>query len=113
MVEGEFFGRNPGIAVIAPPFGNAILPPLAFTQFTCGIALFAQLFIGYVGKNVHCGMMAQAGLEIQEYARKRKIYTGFYLFKRLKQQVKCSLYILSMTSRVSAYRPPTITGTIL
>ncbi len=58
VVEGELFGCNLGVAVVAAPFGNTILPPLALAQFACSIALFAQLLFGDVGKNIHAQMMA-------------------------------------------------------
>ena|GEM_PF-6919058 len=87
MVEGEFFGCYPGVAVVAATFGNAVLPPLALAQFTCGVAFFAQLLFGNVYENIHPKMMAQAGLRIQAYASQGEIYTGFSLFQGLKQQV--------------------------
>jgi hypothetical protein len=65
VIQGQLFGGDLGVAVVAAPPGNAILPPLAFTQFARGFALFAQLFFGDIDENIHAGIMAQAGMKIQ------------------------------------------------
>gem|GEM_PF-4300833 len=53
VIQGELFGCHLPITVVAAPFGDAVLPPLTFTQLARALALFTQLLFRNVGKNVH------------------------------------------------------------